>query len=425
MWVSIVRLAGGLAPLLCLSLPFSVMANPSATENINLDQAVAQTLASNPQLQAFGYQLDIDRGHRQQAELAPNPELTVTVEDALGSGEYQGFDNAETTLSIGWVFERNIREHRASAALASESVTAVDIAILRVDSAAETARRFLEVLANQARAETSAAAVALAEQTVAAVQKRVEAGLAPGADLARARAELAYAGLTQEDNEHELATSRHLLAAQWGLTAPDFARADGNPYQLPATLPLPELQQRAEQNPEIQRYLAQQRLDEAVLRLAETQRKPGWRGSLGVRRYENVNDMALVTGFTIPLALKNRNQGNIAAAQAAADQTLAETAAAQVGIQTGLFVFHEALQHSLHRATTLRERVLPEIEQALEETRAAYESGRYSYFDWRAVQAELLAAQNELIDASVDAHRYVIEIERLAGVRFAQQGMNP
>lgn len=392
-------------------------------KSITLDEAIDETLERNPQLLAFGYQLNVKRGRVQQAGLPPNPELLVTVEDALGTGEYQGFSSAETTVSLGLVFERAIREHRINAAQAEESLSAADIEILRVDIAAETALRFLTLLANQARAVTMQQAVDLAELTIKAVERRVEVGRSPQADLARAQTELAFAILAQEDINHEIRAARQRLAAQWGTTEPDFEEVSGNPYSLPSTLTLEELKLQAEQNPQMKRYLTKQRLDEAELRLAEAQRKPGWRGVVGVRRYESTDDFALVTGATIALPLRNHNQGNIAEAHAVAEQTVAETAAAKVHIETTLYVFYEALQHSLHRANTLSNEVLPRLESALTETQAAYELGRYSYFDWRAVQADLIEAQNALIDASIDAHRNVIEIERLTGVRVAQTGI--
>jgi cobalt-zinc-cadmium efflux system outer membrane protein len=374
-------------------------------------------------LLAHGYQLDIKRGRIQQASLPPNPELLVTVEDALGTGEYQGFISAETTVSLAWAFERAVREHRISVAQAGESLSAADIEILRVDIAAETALRFLTLMANQARAVTKKEAVDLAELTVRAVQRRVQAGRSPEADLARAQAELAFAVLAQEDIYHEIRTARHRLAAQWGTTEPDFERVLGNPYSFPSTLSFEDLKLQAEQNPQMKRYLTKQRLEEAELRLAEAQRKPGWRGVVGLRRFESTDDFALVTGVTIPLPMRNRNQGNIAEAHAVIEQTRAETAAAKVDIETTLYVIYEALQHSLHRANTLSNDVLPRLEFALAETQAAYELGRYGYFDWRAVQAELIAARNALIDASINVHRNVIEIERLTGVRITQTGI--
>jgi cobalt-zinc-cadmium efflux system outer membrane protein len=428
MWISIVRSASTYTILLLLcsgNCPEAKAAQATDAQFITLDEAIANTLGENPQLRAFGYQLDIKRGRVQQANLAPNPELLVTIEDTLGTGEYQGFGSAETTISLGWTFEHAIREHRIATAQASESLAAADIEVLRVDVVAETARRFLTLMAHQARTVTAREAVNLAELTVEAVQERVDAARSPDADLARAQAELAFAVLAQEDIEHELRTARHQLAAQWGSTEPDFEQAQGNPYVLPTALSLADLQLQARQNPQVTHYLTKQRLDEAELRLAEAQRKPGWIGVAGIRRYESTDDFAVVTGFTIPLARRNRNEGNIAAAHSMIDQTLAESAAAKVNIETSLYVFYEALQHSLHRAATLRDDVLPRIEFALTKTQTAYELGRYSYFEWRTVQAELIEAKNALIEASIDAHRNVIEIERLTGVRVVQARTAP
>ena len=73
----------------------------------------------------------------------------------------------------------------------------------------------------------------------------------------------------------------------------------------------------------------------------------------------------------------------------------------------------------------LRTAVIPPLEQALTDTRRAYELGRYSYLEWRSVQAELLDAQETLLETSIDAHRYVIEIERLTGAQVTQSRFNP
>ena len=144
-----------------------------------------------------------------------------------------------------------------------------------------------------------------------------------------------------------------------------------------------------------------------------------------MRRLEITNDEALVANITLPLVLRNRNQGAIAEARANLAQTDADAIATRIRIETSLFVIYQELQHSLHRAKTFRDDVIPYIEQALTDTRSAYELGRYSYFEWRIVQEDLLAARSDLVEASVDAHQNVIEIERLTGVRIAQPETSP
>ena len=392
---------------------------------LSLNEAVVKTMVRNPGLLAFGHQLQAQDGRVLQAGLAPNPELSLTVENALGTGEFNGFDSAEATLSIAWVLERGVRQRRLDTARAGVSLLTVEADIMRLDAAAETARLFFACLSNQARMVSTGEAVQLAADTVKAIQKRVKAGKSPQADLSRAQAELARMKLNQEDIEHELLSASRRLAAQWGETEPGFTRVSGNLLTLPNTESFAILKARIDQNPDFSRFLSKQRLGEAELRLAEAQRKPNWRVSAGVRRHESFNDEALVANITIPLSLRNKNQGGIAEARANMAQTEAEAVAARIRIETSLFVIYQELQHSLHRAKTFRTEVIPRVEQAMSDTRSAYERGRYSYLEWRSVQEDLLTARSALVEASVDAHLNAIEIERLTGVRIAQPATSP
>lgn len=389
-------------------------------QTISLNEAVTKTLTRNPELVAFGYQRQAQDGRVLQAGLAPNPELSFTVENALGTGNYSGMDSAETTLSIAWILEREIRQRRIDSARAGVSLLAVETDIKRLDAAAETARWFFDCLSAQTRRVNAMEAVRLAQETVKAVQERVTAGKSPQAELSRAQAELARMKLEQEDIEHELTSARRRLAAQWGESEPQFTRVNGDLMVLPDVASFENLKTRIRENPDLARFLSKQRVDEAELRLARAQSKPGWRVSAGVRRLEISDDEALVASITLPLALRNRNQGRIAEAQANLAQTSADADAARIRNETLLFVIYQELQHSLHRTGTYRDDVIPRLEQALTETRSAYDLGRYSYFEWRTVQQDLLEARSALLEASVDAHQKAIEIERLTGVRIAQ-----
>lgn len=416
--------------LLCLAATYGTASfgqtvSTSDQVALNLDTAVARTLESNPRLIAFGYQIHAQQGRLQQSELKPNLELGLLVENALGSGDFEGIDSAETTLSLAWVLERGKRERRVDAARAGISLLETEAEIQRLDAAAETARAFLDTLALQERLIRTDDAVVLAEQTAAAVQKRVQAGRTPAADLARAEAELARMRLDREDIEHELRTSHRRLAAQWGETQPGFAHVNGDVHQLPVPDSYANLLARLEQNPDLSRYLNEKRLREAELRLAEARAKPNWLLIAGVRRLERSDDQAFIAGITIPLTTRNRNQGQISEARARLAMTDADRTATRVQIETQLFALYQELQHSLHRAATIREEILPRIEQALEDTERAYAAGRYGYFELRVVQAELLDTRTALVESSIDAHRHVIEIERLTGTTVTSAVTHP
>jgi len=413
--------------LRCLLLPALLLAGTvnAATRTIDLHEAITRTIEHNPALRTFDYQLKAQEGRVQQAGLAPSPELNFALEDALGTGDYTGLSRAQATISIGWVLERGVRQHYIGAARAGSSLFSVEADIKQLDAAAETARRYLVSLAFQARMVNADKTVQLAEETIVAVRKRVKAGKAPDAELLRAQAELARRKLEREDIEHELVSANRRLAAQWGETSLSFERVEGDIVNLPQLASFGTLKSRLQQNPEFTRLVSDQRLKKAELQLAQAQNKPSWRVNAGVRHIGSSDDVAFVTGITVPFGKRTRNPGRIAEASANLNKIDREENAARVRIETALYVMYEKLQHSLHVIETVRGDIIPPLEQALTETRRAYNLGRYSYLEWRSVQAELLDAHDALIEASIEAHRNIIEIERLTGVRIAQSTTKP
>lgn len=405
---------------LCALLLSSQLATASDAGQINLQQAVARTLESNPRLTALGYQITAQQGELLQAGLKPNPELELLVENALGTGDVSGFDGAETTLSLGWVLERGKRQARIASANAGVSLLETETRVQRRDMAAETARRYLDSLAFQARKAQALEAVSVAQETVLQISGRVTAGRAPEADLARAQAQLARTRLRLEDFDHEHETSIHRLAAQWGDRKPDFAGVDGDVLQPPRAATFAELVNSVGNNPDIQRYATVARLRDAELRLAQTQARPDWKLNVGVRHLELIGDQAFVAGITLPLATRNKNQGHIAKARADLQRVDADQAAAELEIETQLFALHQELQHSLHTMKTLAQEVLPLTQSALSDTQRAYNAGRYGYFQLQQVQNEMLDARLAQVEAAISAHRYAIEIERLTGAVLGQ-----
>ncbi|HBR96315.1 MAG TPA: hypothetical protein DD979_02920 [Gammaproteobacteria bacterium] len=400
----------------------AAVASDSAVDmrSISLQQAVIKTIEHNPNLRAFDFQLQAQQGRVQQAGLAPSPELTFELENVLGTGNNQGLDSAQATLSIGWVLERGVRQHTIDAARAGASLIEVEADIQQLDAAAETARLYLFSLAHQAREVNIDKTIQLAEETVQSVRKRVKAGKTPKAELSRAQAELARRKLEREDIEHELLSANRRLAAQWGETTPTFSRVEGDITQLPQVASFETLKSQLPQNPEFTRLVSDQLLKKAQLQLAQARDKPSWRVNAGIRHSNEGDDQSLVAGFSIPFGKNTRNPGRIAAARANLVKTSHDEQAVRIRIETALYVMVEELQHSLHVIEAVRGEIIPPLEQALSETRRAYRLGRYSYLELRSVQAELLDAQNTLVEASIDAHRNIIEIERLTGVRMAQ-----
>ena len=387
----------------------------ASSEDLGLEEAIRQTLAHNPGLAAFGYQVEARQGRVTQSEVKPGLELGIEVENVLGTGDHSGIKGSATTLSLGWVLERGKRPHYIEAARAGVSALQAEAEIGRLDAVALTARLFLDNLEFQEQFKITQEAIAMAEQTVATVIKRVQSGRAPSADRARAEAKLAITQLAAFHLEHELATSRQRLAAQWAQSKPDFKQVTGNWQQLPKPGSFDSLFELANRFPDLSIYLSRRRLREAELQLARIKARPDWRVDAGVRRLEQADDYGFVAGISIPLTTPDRNRGRVAEAQAKLALIDAESAATRVQIESQLFALYQELQHSLHHAAALRDEVLPRLQEAAAQTRQGYEAGRYSYHELQQLQSEFLATRAALVEAAIDARRHQVEIERLTG----------
>jgi cobalt-zinc-cadmium efflux system outer membrane protein len=85
----------------------------------------------------------------------------------------------------------------------------------------------------------------------------------------------------------------------------------------------------------------------------------------GWRRYELTDDNALVGGITIPLAVRDRNEGRIAAARAEVARTTAEVEATRLEVETTLFVLYQELKHDFEVSGRLAREVIPRIGTAV------------------------------------------------------------
>jgi cobalt-zinc-cadmium efflux system outer membrane protein len=390
----------------------------SAADSLTLNEAIQRTFNHNPELQTFQYQLEAQRGRMIQADLSSRPEVSLSIEDALGTGDLSGFDSAQTTLSVGWILDQNIKDKRVQVATQGKNLIESEKIIKQLDSATQTARYFLAALSYQESAVIASRAIGLAETTVKEVNKRVTVGKTPLAELYRAEAELAKRRLVLVDVKHELESSIRQLASQWGSTNPTFKLVSGTLINRPNVVSFHALKTQIKNNPNLSKYLSVDRVTEAQLKLAEEERNPQWKFTTGVRRYERTDNFGIVAGISIPFGGSNRNQGRIAEVKAKLSQNQSEADALRIRIETTLFIVYQQLEHGLHLSDMLKKEIIPKLEKALTETHKAYELGKYSYFEWLAVQNELLDAQSALLDASLSAHLKKLEIERLTGAHI-------
>ena len=67
---------------------------------------------------------------------------------------------------------------------------------------------------------------------------------------------------------------------------------------------------------------------------------------------------------------------------------------------------------------TARDVLIPKFEQAERASERAFRAGALTYIEWAQVQSDVMSVRSEQLLAAVEAHRALIEIQRLTGSSF-------
>tara|TARA_Y100000588_G_scaffold386072_1_gene480798 strand:- start:3184 stop:4407 length:1224 start_codon:yes stop_codon:yes gene_type:complete len=397
-------------------LPVSAQAQTERMASISMQDALTKTLLQHPELPGYRELLKSADGYIQQAGVGERPELSFLVEDAFGSGDFNGIDNAQSTLSLSWLLEGELLDKRTLAARSQKNTFIAQQEIKRLDIAAETARYYLAALFFQKKKQLELDAITQLERVQSEVAKRVKAGAAPHADLYRAQANLAEKKLVLNDVGYEIDSAIQNLAAQWGEFQPDFAAVKGSLDVPEQPVNLFAIRERLAQNPNIQLFLSEERLAQSKIDVARAEAKALWRFNAGVRRHEATNDYGVVAGFSVPLGSRDRNKGKVMALSAEQAASRANAEAMRVRMEAQLSNYVRSFERYQDSEAALKQDIIPRIERALKEAEKAYKLGKYSFEEWNSAQRELLVAQATLLDLQFKAHLNRVEIERLAGV---------
>lgn len=391
---------------------------------ITLAQALDTALKSNPELAASRYELTAAQARIIQAGMRLNPELGLELENFAGSGEVGGTDALETTLAFSQVVELGgKRSLRRSVAEADSDLVTLDLRARQLDLLADVTRKYIDVVAAQERVRFAEENGTLAQRTLDAIAARVKAARSPVAEESRARIARTRAAIDQRQAALGLETARSALSLTWGRVDPLFASANADLFAFEPMEPFDTLAARIEHNPDIARFATDARLRDAEVRLAQAQVRPNVAFSIGVRNFRDSGDNALVAGFSMPLAVHDRNQGAIREARARRAQSAAKLSASKTRVLGTLYALYRETGAARERATALRNDALPQARDALTQTQSGYERGRFSFLELLTTQQELLALSEAAIDAAADYHRLLAELERLTSEPLTTQDL--
>lgn len=392
----------------------------AGAQELRLETAVERALASHPLLRAQS--ADIAAAERASELDGLAPPLTVggSVENVFGTGPLNGTAGAEITLRLGRVVELGgKREARLAVGRAKVARQRHSAELARIEVAAETSRRFVEVLADQHRVTIAREAVARAEQTVAQVIRWVEAGRSPDSEKHQAGIALGQAQLAREDAELRLLTARQMLSTLWGQRVPDFAAAVGDLDKLIPLESFESLTAKLPQSADQQGFQLDLATLDAHRRAASSAARPDISLALGVRRFEALDSQALVLDVSVPLGNAPRSALAGAQVQAQIDATYARRDTADDEVYQRLFKLVQQLTQERRVAETHRDSLIPQAEQALAVNQRGYDLGRFSLFVLLQSQQQLAQLRVSRLEAMARYHLLLVDIERLTATSGA------
>lgn len=403
---------GGLLAIPAAAADLSLPTGPLA-----LRDALAAALLGSPDLAVFSWELRAKEAQVLQAGLLPNPALSTEVEDFGGSGDRLAFEQTQITVSLAQLIELGgKRAKRLRLAAFDRDLAAWDYEVARLNVVASVSKAFTATLAAQRRRQLFGELVSLAERSVDAVATQVKAGATSPVEIMRAEAALGRTETQLRQAERDLANARTALAVTWGSPTPGFSEAVGDLTAVASPPPIGTLFDAIQSNPDVARWVTEIEQRTAAVAVEKARAIPSLTVGLGGRQFAENGDKALVAGFSLPLPLFDRNQGNILAADRRLAQAAASRDRATVAVQRALAAAYEDLSAGYAQVVTLRDEVLPKAEGAFAGARDAYQRGLLRFLDMLDAQRTLFETKDQYVQTLAAYHIAAADIERLSGM---------
>jgi len=381
---------------------------------LTLQQALALAMERGPELGVAELGVAAAEGHRQRAELRPNPETAFEIENL--SGDLPGASEAEITLSVAQRLELGgKRGARVALADSLKGLARVDLEVVRRDLVREVETAFAAGLGAQARVVVAEQTLELAREVSASVEQKVRAGAISPVEMTRARVAVAQAEVQLETARREQDLTRRLLALRWGSAAPRFTSLGGELDTLAALPAWSSLAERLAKNPDVVRWAAESQARRARLELEQSLGVPDLTLDGGVKRLEESGSTTFVAGIGLPIPLFDRNQGAVKEAGAALEQADRSQRAARLEAERDLLDAVVRLEIAQAAVRGLRLTVIPGAESTSMEIHRGYELGKFTYHDVLEARRALAQARSDEIDALVTLRQARAEVESLVG----------
>lgn len=401
----------GAACVACLAPGQAAYGQASADRpQVSLDDAFARSLGETPVLRASEAAREAADAGVRQADRGVNPSIDFLLENALGTGLYQGIDRTEATLTFNQTLEwGGDREARTQLAVRQGQRVRALGDVSRQDLLHQVEIAYVDAQRAQADLLAAEERLALAREVAATVARRVEAARDPLLAASRSNTLVAEAEIAVENARLADLAARDNLALFWD-GATDF-QIDMSTFDSLSGLEVDG----ASLAPEIVASRAAQQEAEARIAVERARSTLDPTVSAGLRYFRDGSEAAFVVGFSIPLGINDNNSAAVAKASADSSRARLETEILERNFERQTASARSQMNIAAREIAAIDERLVPAAEEAVERARAGYNQGGFSYLDVLDAQRVLSAARLQRNSALDSYHRANAVLKRLLG----------
>ena len=391
-------------PLVCAAL-FAQMPIPdllkdaAARAPMHLEQFQQFALATNPTLQQANALVKESAAEARQAGLLPNPVIGYRGEEIrggeFGGGEQGGFLQQTFILGGKLRLRRNIYEQQRRA-------DEIGAAEQRYRVLGGVSQSFYRALASQAIVNVRRRLLALAMDAVETAHQLANVGQADVPDVLQAEVESEQAKVDYTSAQRDFIQAFHSLSALAGKPDLPVSGLQGDLEHPPEINPDEAMDKIAQSSPMVQRARQDIVRAEAEVQSAKRETVPDLQVTAGAQQsYEALNDFNnkpvgfqgfVTAGISLPIF--NRNQGNVAAAQADLERARAEVSRVQLSLRQRAQTLLQAYLSSEMEAARYKTEMIPRA-------RRAYELYLAKYRQMGAAYPQVLVSQRTLFQIQV------------------------
>jgi len=377
-------------------------------ESLTLEQAVAKAAEAAPQLKANEAAIAAARAGRAQADVRPNPSVTIEAENFVGTGPFDVLRQAEITGTYSQPIERGgKRAARVALAERDIGVAQASARVTRLDLAAAVERAFIDVLIADEVIKIADYRLFVEQGIEREALRRVRGYKDPLFVETRASARVAQAKIDVNQARGKARAARNALAAFWA--------ASGDALEIKGEFLKSSSAASDLAGADTELAKAETARASAAVTVEQTRRVQDYTVNGGARFLRGTNDVALVGGITIPLGRFDRNQGGIERAQAERLRTELTAEATRLERLRRLASLRADSDSARAKAEAIIAEVYPRTTKTLAQVREGYNRGGFNFRDVQDAADAILAVQDQWLEAVTEYRDTQTEIDRLTG----------